>query len=84
MKLNDIKNSTSKVKLNCLLLITEEKTQKGDNYLKLEFSDRTKLYINIFNSNLKYAEYKNLGLNKILYVETEIEFRGVNNQGYEE
>lgn len=84
MRLNDIKNCTNKVKLNCQLLITEERTQKGDNFLKLEFSDRTKLYINIFNSNTRYSEYRNLGLNKLLYVEIEIEFRGVNNQGYEE
>ena len=54
MRLSEVKNSENKVTLNCQLLITEEKTQKNDNYLKLEFSDRTKLYINIFNSNKKY------------------------------
>lgn len=84
MRLSEVKNSENKVTLNCQLLITEEKTQKNDNYLKLEFSDRTKLYINIFNSNKKYNEYRSLGLNKLLYVEIEIQFRGLNNQGFEE
>lgn len=84
MRLNDIKNNVGQVTLKCQLLITEERTTKGDNYLKLEFSDRTKLYINIFNSNSKYQEYLSLGTNKLLFVEVTLEFRGINNQGYEE
>lgn len=38
MRLNDIKNNVGQVTLKCQLLITEERTTKGDNYLKLEFS----------------------------------------------
>ena len=84
MNLKDIKNKQGINKISCQLIITEETSQKGDNYLKLELTDSSKIVINIFNNNEKYLEYKNLGLNKYLYVSVDIEFKGTNSQGFDE
>lgn len=84
MRLNELKTSNQAEVVRCQLMISEEKTTKGDNYLKLEFSDRTKVYINIFNSNPKYQDYVNLGLNKLMLVDVKLEYKGTNNQGFDE
>lgn len=84
MKLNEIKNASGVQTVRCQLLITEDITTKGDNYLKLEFSDRTKIYINVWNNNSRYSEYRNMGINKIHFVEAKLEYRGLNSTGYDE
>lgn len=84
MKLNEIKNMSGVQTVRCQLVITEDITTKGDNYLKLEFSDRTKIFMNIWNTNPRYAEYRNMGVNKIHFVEVQLEYRGLNTAGYEE
>lgn len=84
MKLKDVKNANGSQKVRCQLVITEDITTKGDNFLKLELSDRTKIFINIWNNNSRYSEYRNMGLNKIHFVEVDIEYRGTNSAGYDE
>lgn len=84
MRLNDVKCNTGIATVKCQLLITEEFTAKGDNYLKLEFSDRAKISINVWASNPKFNEYRNMGINKYHYVEVQIEYKGVNSSGYDE
>ena len=56
MKLKDVKNANGSQKVRCQLVITEDITTKGDNFLKLELSDRTKIFINIWNNNSRYSE----------------------------
>ena len=84
MRLEDLKNDNLTHKINCQLVITEEHTVKNDAYLKLEFRDRTKIYINVFQANALYSKIEALGLNKMLFVEAELSFKGTNARGYDE
>ena len=84
MTLKELKINNGLNIISCQLIITEEISQKGENYLKLEFSDTSKIFVNIFNSNEHYNEYRNLGLNKFLYVSIQIEFKGTNSNGFDE
>lgn len=83
MRISGVKAYEGKTKIICQLMIMEKVNEDG-NYLKMEFTDRTKLIVNIPNSDEKYMEYRELGLNKLMNVEVEIEYKGINTIGEDE
>ena len=52
-------------------------------YLRLEFSDSTKVIINIFNNDKNFDLFNQLEKDKLLLVNVEIEYTGQNTGGYD-
>lgn len=84
MRIKDLKSNKGVQEILANLTVTEDMTKNGvpRPYLKLEFDDGSKVKVNVWESNPKYAEYKALGRNAL--VEAKIEFIKTSVEGYDE
>lgn len=78
MKLLDLKTHLGIQKLTTNLLVTEK-----SGYLRLEFSDATRVVMNIFSNDKNYDIYNQLEKEKLLLVDVEMEYTGKNTSGYD-
>lgn len=78
MKLSELKNNKGIHTLTTNLLVTEK-----NGYLRLEFSDATKVTMNIFNNDKNYDIFNQLEKDKLLLVDVEMEYVGKNSGGYD-
>lgn len=78
MKLSELKNNKGIHTLTTNLLVTEK-----NGYLRLEFSDATKVTMNIFNNDKNYDIFNQLEKDKLLLVDAEMEYVGKNSGGYD-
>lgn len=78
MKLSEVKNNKGVQSLTTNLLVTEK-----NGYLRLEFSDSSKVVMNIFNNDKNYNIYNQLEKEKLLLVDVEMEYTGKNTGGFD-
>ena len=72
--------------------LAEVKQNKGQqtivsqkqNYLRLEFSDSTRIVMNVFSDNKNYEELCKLEKDKLLLVNATLEYKGTNSAGYDQ
>ena len=79
MKLAEVKQNKGQQKITANLLVSQK-----PNYLRLEFSDSTRIVMNIFSDNKNYEELCKLEKDKLLLVDATIEYKGPNSAGYDQ
>ena len=77
MKLKELKDTKGSHSLTTNLLVTEK-----NGFLRLEFSDSSKVVINIFNNDKNYDIYNQLEKDTLLLVDVEMEYTGINAGGF--
>ena len=78
MKLADLRKVKGIQSLTTNLLVVEK-----NGYLRLEFSDSSKIVINIFNNDKNHDIFNQLEKDKLLLVDVEMEYTGKNPGGYD-
>lgn len=82
MKIKELKVNKGVQEVLCNISVTEAVTKTGKPYLKMEFDDGEKANIMIWDTDVKYEEYKALG--EGLLVEAKLEYIKTNSSGYDE
>ena len=79
MKLAEVKQNKGQQTITANLLVSQKQ-----NYLRLEFSDSTRIVMNVFSDNKNYEELCKLEKDKLLLVNATLEYKGTNSAGYDQ
>ena len=79
MKLVELKQTNGVHTITTNLLVSQK-----NNYLRLEFSDSSRIVINIFSNDKNYEEFDKLEKDVLLLVDVGLEYKGKNTAGYDQ